>query len=455
MKKVVSFPILVVLVFVAANFISPQVRLLLFRAGLMDEKVSIAGTGSMYPTFPKGEGNSDTIRASEVVAAPQMKVYPNGFEFFGIKLLKNPLKQGDIVEFENEQTERITEDKYGEKSGFVKRVIAVAGDRLELRDGFTYLNGSILNEPYTAKPRSTYGGDFLPDCQAMTVPEGKIFVMGDNRKASLDSRYELGLIDLSDVHYVIPWENQGKYKSLWRDSSKDDQLAHSATLTPEEFVRMLNVKRNAKKLNDLNLNNRLSVSAKARGGTMIRTNDFSTEASRSGLTLEKAVGNAGYDNIVYAEAFTRGFYEAGELIDNFFEFPETSKLLLSSKYQDIGIGAVNGEVNNCPTQIIVVHLGGYVPPNYSKEELKSWEDALNSLEKIKGVWHTYKDADGLNMEKYDEFMNILEMRITTAKTVTAKIKSHQWLTKEDRKMVDNEKSLDEKMQKLAEEIIQK
>jgi len=63
----------------------------------------------------------------------------------------------------------------------IKRVIALPGETVEVRDGNVYIDGVVLSEPYLSQP--TYG-QFGP----LRVPEGDVFVMGDNRGASNDSR---------------------------------------------------------------------------------------------------------------------------------------------------------------------------------------------------------------------------------------------------------------------------
>ncbi|MEA3056828.1 MAG: signal peptidase [Actinomycetota bacterium] len=65
---------------------------------------------------------------------------------------------------------------------FIKRVIGLPGDVVEGHDGFVFVNGSVLVEPYL--PKGTVTSDFGP----ITVRKGKLWVMGDNRGNSADSR---------------------------------------------------------------------------------------------------------------------------------------------------------------------------------------------------------------------------------------------------------------------------
>lgn len=407
----------------------------------MEDKIYIAGTGSMYPTFPKGQGDTDIVRAQETVAWPYMKKYPGGINILGFHIGGYDIKRGDIVDFANPKTAEITREQYNQEAGFVKRVIGIPGDSVVIRDGFVYLNGQILKEPYIASPRSTYGGDFLSDCQDLKIPQDKLFVLGDNRKGSLDSRFSLGLISYSDIQHVLPLENQTPYEKNWRSTENDEKDANKPTLNSADFVSLLNSKRQSSNLLPLKLDNLLSLSARKRAEVMLKTDDFSIEASRSGYTLEKSIADSGYHNIVFAETLAHGFYQADELLDNLQQFPETKKLILNQEYQDIGLSSSIGNVHNCPVQVVVVHLAGYKAPNYSKEQIESWQKLVNNLNQVIPSWEKLKGESAVNQDILSKLLSSFYTRRQNAEKILAKLRNNQWFTDEENRLVDSDKEL--------------
>jgi len=425
------------------------------QLGLVQEKIYIAGTGSMYPTFAKGEGDDVVELSQQTVAWPLMRRYPGGIPLFGKRYFGYQLVRGDIVSFSNAKTKEIATAQTGVPAGFVKRIIALAGDRVEIRDGFVWLNGSRLDEPYTASARSTFGGDFLPDCQILTVSPGQALVLGDNRKGSGDSRHELGLINIADIDHVLPLANQEQFKSVWRDTSHDADRAGRPTLDAKKYVDLLNQKRRENGVPPLKYHAKLEQSALKRADVIIKTDDFSYEATRSGYTMDKALSEVGYSNITWGEAPTQGYYEAEELVENYFQFPDTKKFLLEKDFQETGVGVEIGSINGCPVQVVVQHLAGYVPPDYKQEDIAGWKKALSQLREIQPGWEslkTYPEFYSQNQKDVDRINSVIATRVIRIDSIVRRMEANLWLTNEQQQWADEDNALADEQNKLAQKL---
>jgi len=416
-----------------------------YQLGYVPEDMTIVGTGSMYPTWPKGtKGKSPKELAKEVVSTAGFLHYPNGIVISGRRYFGHTLGRGDIITWENDSTRSLTSQDGGTPAGLLKRLIGLPGDTIELRDGVMYLNGKPQKEPYIAKPHSSFGEKFLKECQVITVPEGRVFAMGDNRKGSADSR-EIGFAPIKDIDYVLPLSKQkGILDKNWRDTSKDLDASSKVRLDKTKYVELLNEKRKEAGARPLKYQPLLEKSAFKRGEVILKYDDFSYEATRSGYTQLKAMNEAGYSNIAYGEAPTLGYYEAEELMDNQFEFSDTKKFLLNKEFQEVGISEVEEEVNGCPTQVLVQHFAGYVPPNYKTEDIESWKTNLSGLREIQPSWSRLKENSNFyqkNKNDVDRVNEIISTRIANISSIVARMDSNQWLTATEQRMVNQDKAL--------------
>lgn len=133
-----------------------------------------------------------------------------------ISNLNYEAKQGDIVVI-SRNIENSTKGQTAYNTPIIKRVIAVGGQtvNIDFESGKVYVDGKKLDEPYISSPTISKADVQFP----LYVPEGYIFVMGDNRMESLDSRFssigEGGLVDERyilghAIYRIFPFERAGR-----------------------------------------------------------------------------------------------------------------------------------------------------------------------------------------------------------------------------------------------------
>lgn len=150
---------------IVATFVTAIIMLLVIFAFIV-RPVSVSGR-SMVPTLSDG----DWLLISQSSGEPE---------------------RGDII---------VVNDTAQLHEPIIKRVIAVGGDTVDIdyETSTVYVNGSAISEPYILEEMEQPLNRSLLKLP-LTVPEGYVFAMGDNRNISLDSRYtEVGLIDVREI----------------------------------------------------------------------------------------------------------------------------------------------------------------------------------------------------------------------------------------------------------------
>ena len=147
-----------------------------------------------------------------VVSGASMNPTLNNGDTVAISSLKRSFDYGDIV---------IVAQPNAMHKTLIKRVIAVGGQTVDIdtEKGVVYVAGKALDEKYTLEPTYSRGNIEFP----ATVPEGMLFVMGDNRTVSFDSRSpSIGFVDKSEilgrvVFKTKPFGTIPKYKHDYAD----------------------------------------------------------------------------------------------------------------------------------------------------------------------------------------------------------------------------------------------
>jgi signal peptidase I len=182
-------------------------------------------TGSMEQNLLIG----DHLLVNKMVYSPSLGAVEDTV------LPKKPIERGHVVVF-----------KYPDDPSrdFIKRVVGLPGETVELRNKIVHVDGKPLEEPYVhfleaplspSDPEYGYRGDERFNWGPQTVPEGHLFVLGDNRDNSRDSRF-WGFLPVDQVKgraFIVYWSYEASreeyHRTGWVETIKDTVSAFGKT----------------------------------------------------------------------------------------------------------------------------------------------------------------------------------------------------------------------------------
>jgi signal peptidase I len=132
----------------------------------------------LQPSEIPSASMEDTILIGDYILVNRFIYAPTSFDWERNLLPIRDIRRGDVVVFKKPQEPEID---------YIKRVIGLPGETVEVRRGYVYINGQLIDEPYVGKLYRSAGfdgTDFGPE----RVPAGQYFMMGDHRNRSADSR---------------------------------------------------------------------------------------------------------------------------------------------------------------------------------------------------------------------------------------------------------------------------
>jgi signal peptidase I len=178
-------------------------------------EASVVPTASMEGTILVG----DHLFMDKLLYGPEIPLV-----HWRLPALKT-IHRGDIIVF------RYPKDV---SETFLKRVTALGGDRLEIKNGVLYVNSQPVQEPYAVHHAPVHNP--LESWGPTVVPEGKLFVMGDNRDNSSDSR-DWGFVPMSNVigePLFVYWSYDAP-TARWLDENPGHRISFYASIAENFF----------------------------------------------------------------------------------------------------------------------------------------------------------------------------------------------------------------------------
>lgn len=165
------------------------------------------------------------VQPNQVKGASMENTFHTGEYIFTSKIAYKfePIKKGDVVIFKSPKNNEIE---------LIKRVIALPGDQVLIRNQVVYVNNKVIEENYIKNPTDTIPGGVLIEGEPLTVPADHLFLMGDNRGGSSDSR-EFGPIAKTMlvgkvIYRYFPFNTMGTIKNPLSRSPLSTSLATSS-----------------------------------------------------------------------------------------------------------------------------------------------------------------------------------------------------------------------------------
>ena len=149
-----------------------------------------------------------------------------------------------------------------------------------------------------------------------------------------------------------------------------------------------------------------------------------------------------------------GYYEAEELIEDYLERDSTDakNAWFDKNFDDIGIAEVHGTLNGCPTQVIVIHVAGYIPATYEPNIVQSWRDAVNNLNSIIPSWENAKGKAWMNEQDLTHLLELLYKEKAIASNIANKMEKRQWLSKIEDSSITEYNNLTNESSNLARKL---